>query len=209
MITTVVYVGHTSFKQLTFMLLPALVAALGIAVVVTQHTRQTGVLQWKLHIGLHSPLHVWQLMALMSTGVCLVTLNLSVSDILNGGCIDPLIRTTIAAVEADQTFQWTWVFLVLLGNMVFGTVHWNLEQNSEQDTARSTERWLRFLTSEVDAVAMQDRAVTAWRNNSMPSNRRVEGLGRMMLSRLLNIPVICLAMLPACAYVSGQALQQQ
>ena len=208
-ISMFVYVGHTSFKQLTFMLLPALVAAFGIAIVATQHTRQTGVLQWNLHVGLHSPLHVWQLMALMSTGVCLVTLNLSVSDIFNTGCIDPLIRTTIAAVEADCTFQWLWVFLVLLGNVAFGTVHWNLEQNCKQDAARSTQRWLRILTHQVDGVAMQDRAIAAWRNNSLPSRKRVEGPGRLILSWLLKIPVIFLSMLPACAYVSGQVLQEQ
>ena len=209
LINMFVCVGHTSFKQLTFMLFPALVAAFGIAFVATQHTRQTGVLQWNLHIGLHSPVHVWQLMALMSTGVCLVTLNLSVSDIFNTGCIDPLIRTTIAAVKADPTFQWLWVFLVLLGNVAFGTVHWNLEQNCKQDAARSTQRWLRILTHQVDGVAMQDRAIAAWRNNSLPSRKRVEGPGRLILSWLLKIPVIFLSMLPACAYVSGQKVLQE
>lgn len=191
------------------MLLPALVAAFGIAMVATQHTRQSGVVKWNLHIGLNSPLHVWQLMALTATGVCLVTLNLSVSDIFNTGCIDPLIRTTIAAVEADHTFQWLWVFLALLGNVTFGTMHWNLEQNCKQDAARSTQRWLRILTHQADEVAMQDRVIAAWRNNSLPSRKRVEGPGRMILSWLLKIPVIFLAMLPACAYVSGQVLQQQ
>jgi len=203
-----VYAGHTSFKQLTFMLLPALVAAFAIAIVATQHTRQSGVIKWNLQIGLNSPVHVWQLMALTATGVCLVTLNLSVSDIFNTGCIDPLIRTTIAAVEADHTFQWLWIFLVLLGNVVFGTVHWSLEQNCKQDAARSTQRWLRILTHQVDDVAAQDRAIAAWRNNSLPSRKRVEGPVRLILSWLLNIPVIFLSMLPACAYVSSQVLQQ-
>ena len=203
------HAGYNSFKQLTFILLPALVAAFGIAVVVTQHTGRIGVIGWNLHVGLHSPLHVWQLIALISTGVCMVTLNLSVSDILNGGCIDPLIRTTIAVVEADHIFQWLWVFLVLLGNVAFGTVHWNLEQNCKQDAARSTQRWLRMLTSQVDEVATQDRAVVVWRNNSSSSRERVESVGRLILSWLLNIPVIFLSMLPASAYVRCQALQCQ
>ena len=62
----------------------------------------------------------WHLIALVSIGICLVTLNLSVLDILKSkSCIDSLIQTTIAAVKADHDFQLTWMILVLLGNTTF------------------------------------------------------------------------------------------
>ena len=202
-----VSVGYTSFKQLTFVLLPVLFAALGIAVATTRHIQHTQVDKWILNIGLHSPVQSWHLLALFSIGICLATLNLSVLDILKSkSCIDPLIQTTVAAVKTDHAFQWTWIFLVLLGNTAFGVMTWDLQKHCTQKAARSTQRWLRTLSRQVDEAAMQHRAVMAWRDNQPTGSKQVTRPCRAMLCWFLHIPAIGLGMWPACAYVSDQVI---
>ena len=196
------------------MLLPTLVVAFSVAVATTRRRHQFEVTTG-LQVGLHTAFPVYVALAVLLVGVGLVTLNLSLPNVYegashSGGCIDPLIHTTITVVETHDvdTFQWLWVVLVALENVAFGIMHHHIEEDCPRKAARATQRCLRSLASQVGRNSQQEQAIAVWRSKSIPTNRSVAGLLHLA-QILLHIPVITLAMAPACAFVSEKVVRQE
>merc|ERR1740130_171000 len=81
-------------------------------------------------------------------------LNLSVPVVYQ--CIDPLIRITVAAVKADSAFQWTWVVLAGVGNLVCATLYHSVNQCNSPSEAQD-----RDLIQQLKEVEAADAKVQA------------------------------------------------
>ena len=233
--------GYSSLKQLAYVLLPALAISFGVAVAVTHmagHRIHTWEDMWavNLRIGLLN-LHQFIVLASLLNGVALMILNLSVPVVYQ--CIDPLIRITVAAVKADSAFQWTWVVLAGVGNLVCATLYHSVNQCNSPSEAQDRDliqqlkkvealyveiRWLSLSSqveaaeveaagAEVEAADVKDEAAEteAAGAEAEAAGAGAEGAGAgaeadfasSVLCYILHIPVIFLAMLPACGYVSA------
>ena len=223
-----------------------------------------------LRIGLLN-LHQCIVLASLLNGVALMILNLSVPVVYQ--CIDPLIRITVAAVKADSAFQWTWVVLAGVGNLVCATLYHSVNQCNSPSEAQDRDliqqlkkvealyveiRWLSLSSqveaaetegagaeaeaagAEVEAAVAEVQAagaeveaaeteaasaeveaagaeVEAAETEAASAEAEAAGAGAegagagaeanfacSVLCYILHIPVIFLAMLPACGYVSAE-----
>ena len=193
--------GYSNFKQLVFVLLPILVGAFSVAVAINRRNKFAWHDKWILRIGLHSQLRVQGVLSLALIGVVLVVLNLSVPSIYQ--CVEPLTSTTIVPVEADTAFQWSWAILGCLGNLVCGTICRNTRENDSQKAARTTQRWLQVLNSRMVGSCTPRQALFAWRTKSLSEHAEPTAV-RTLLFYILHVPIILLAMIPACGYVTAQ-----
>ena len=103
--------GHTDLKQLGYLTVPGLVIIFGLAFAINQYNLPTPMAYWmpkdQLYIGINSPVSVYSLLAFMLIGVCIIILSLATQDIYKlDGCVDPLSRISLAAVEVNSKFQW-------------------------------------------------------------------------------------------------------
>ena len=196
--------GYANFKQLMFVKLPVFVMLFGAAVAATTRSSSIWSCREGLHVGLHSPLPCHSMLASPVLGASLVVLNRFSGDLFKkGGCIDPLLHTTLAPVEANSAYQWTYVILNCTAMIIIGSICFCLQKHCPKHKAYVTQKWLRRLASQ-----LQDRAqcaVDVWRSKTLQPGK-VKDMGTStlcgtMMHWIRHVPFVCLAMAPSAGYV--------
>eukprot|EP00656_Telonema_subtile_P057663 TRINITY_DN9538_c0_g1_i4.p1 TRINITY_DN9538_c0_g1~~TRINITY_DN9538_c0_g1_i4.p1 ORF type:complete len:894 (+),score=105.11 TRINITY_DN9538_c0_g1_i4:1970-4651(+) len=147
------------------------------------------------------------LVCLFVSGLSLVLLNLLSSNIYHG-CSDPLMLTSIAPIVATTSYQWAWVVLNHLTTVTVLYMFFRLERDNPRARARKAHgslcRTLEGFCHHPDFGT----ALHTWQANMHDSKYELRQWRRLFASCVLQVPLLCLASLPAVGYVVAQNVPQ-
>lgn len=222
--------GYYRLKSLLFMTLPFLLVlhCLGVALGVSSHSPLSRVFCRKLKlyfVGTHEcqadkpktfmlqrSLRMLMLMSVL--GVCLLLMNSISPGVYDagGGCVDPLMRTSIAHVRVNIFYQW---IFVLVCSAVMCAFAYNVEVLRRYDPkqhAMHVYRCIHHLLYSPDLEATR-RALDCWKEKAtgsapVPSTTSNLHVNIQAVRRVsfffLHMPILSLASAPSIGYVLAQ-----
>ena len=220
-----IFEGYTQMKQMLWITLPALAITFLASVLLVLKslanskspliTKGTG--YDSLRVFLRPPLRVSReapmayiyarsfrmQLVLLGLGCCLLLLCASAKGVFDAGCTDPLIRSTVAPVEASRVFQWLWVTFNLLTIGTAGLILVVLKREEPRQRAECVYRCLLHL---VEQPSIVDTSLEVWRSQALQQSVQydIEPWRRAAFC-LLHIPIFVVTSVPAFGFVTRHA----
>lgn len=215
-----VFSGYSDLKMLIFVTLPALCVLSTLSVLACLYARN-GSISFRNVLSYLKPSqhlqHVDSLTYLYMTisrrpvlcmlfviGISLVLLNVFWKGVYDsyGGCVDPLVRTTIAHVRVDYLYQGFWVVLNCAAvTIVDVVVHLHGQQRHRQ-ALRVHDCLCKVFKPRCEKASLEYHAVKTWHSKIRSS--RIPIFLRTFSFCLLHLPLVIIASAPACGYVFSQ-----